>query len=831
MARHSATEEKYQRHEVKQPRKVLEIARNLSATIGAEFFGAIARHLARELGADCVYIGEFAGGHFERVRTLAAYADGKPARFDFPLAGSAAAHAALGKACIHRAEVQKRFPDDSLLRKQHAQACLGMPLLNSRGRPFGLIMVIYRQPVTSLRIPKSMLEIFAPRASAELERKQEEERLRESEQRYRAFVAENTDSMWRIEFEEPIPTDLPAEEQLERIFKYGYIAECNDSLARLLGLDRAERLIGGRVAEISRTSPWLPESFRAATLAAIRRGYRFETLETAPSDHEGNVKHMLRTHWGIVEQGLLKRMWGIIRDITALRHAEEALNASERRLASLLDTVHLAVVVLDSNGMIAFCNDYLCQLTGWKHAEVLGKDWLELMVPAEERANVRSALAKAKSNPQAPVHFEGSLVGPAGRRWRIAWDSAVLSGPDGQLNELVNVGRDTSEYKALEDQFRQAQKLESIGRLAGGVAHDFNNLLTVIIGYCEVLLRNMDQADPSYNSLTEIRKAAEKGAQLTHQLLTFSRRQVLRPDVLNLNTLVEENERMLRRLIGEDINLVTNLDPKLGMMRADAGHIHQVLLNLSVNARDAMPRGGRLTIASSNVEINDPPPPGLAGVPPGKYVELSVTDTGHGMSEEVRAHLFEPFFTTKEPGKGTGLGLSTVYGIIQQSGGQIRIETEPEKGMKIRILLPRVEPETASDPEMGAIGEMPKGAETILLVEDQEEVRTLAVKILRELGYSVLEAESPGQALEFSRQPGSHIDLIVTDLVMPGMGGGELADLVRASHRGVKVLFISGYTEAASVEHRLFEPGFNYLQKPFTPRQLALKLRETLDQS
>jgi PAS domain S-box-containing protein len=805
-------------------KRILQIATDVSATIGADFFRSMVKHLAQALGADTVYIGEFVGGPDERVRTLAAYVDGNlDGAFDYLLAGSASAGVALGNPCLCRSNAQTRFPSDPILQEVRAHSCVGIPLVDAQRQPIGLLMAMYRHPLASLGVPKSMLEIFAPRASAELDRKHTEERILESEQRYKAFIAQNADGMWRLEFEQPVRTDLPVQEQIDRIDRYGYVAECNDAAARQCGLEKAEQLIGWRVGEIL---PHQNASMRDAAVALIRSGYRFSTVEVMPLDREGNPRYVMRTAWGVVENGVLQRIWGTTRDITELKRSERALDASEQRMADLLEAVNVAVAVLDLQGSVVFCNQYLLKLTGWHTEDIVGKNWFDLMIPAEERARLRSGFASAKLTPQNPYRFESTLLGQDGRRFWIAWDSAILRDSEGKPAASANVGRDITEHKALEAQFRQAQKLESIGKLAGGVAHDFNNLLTVIGGYAAVLLEKRDPADPAYIGLAEIRKAAEKGAGLTNQLLAFSRRQVLRPQVLNLNALIAEDERMLRRLIGADIELVTNLDGALGLVRADAGNIHQVLLNLSVNARDAMPKGGKLIIATSNVDMDGISVP---GTPPGEYVQLTVTDTGSGMTEEVRSHLFEPFFTTKEQGKGTGLGLSTVYGIVRQSGGHISVESAPGKGASFRILLPRIQA-AAPGVEQASEAVLKGGTETILLVEDCAEVRSLAAKILRDLGYTVMEAESPSQALELTQTAGGKIRLILTDLVLPGMGGSELADLIKAVQKNIRVVFMSGYSDMPYIQEKISQPGFAYLQKPFTTEALTKTVREILDQ-
>ena len=671
----------------------MQIARQVSATIGNDFFRAMAKHLAQALAADCVFVGEFVGGQVERVKRLAVFAGVEPDDFEFELAGSAAAEIALGKAILCRAGAQRRFPSDKALKRLRADALAGVPLIASEGAaPAGLLMAVYRKTVPNLSVAKSILEIFAPRAAAELERKQEHERLSESEQRYRAFVSLNCDGMWRIEFEQPVSTEGTEEQQLEEIYRYGYLAECNDALARQFGFEKAGQLTGWRLNDLA---PLSNPSVREANLYAIRSKHAFTTVETAPVNRDGTRRHILRSQWGIVENGMLLRVWGTARDITNLKNIERELDASERQMADLLESLNLLVVMLHEDGTIAFCNKHLYLLTGWSSADVAGKNWFDLMIPPEDRDKARAAFTSAKLQSEAATHFECPLLGPKGRRW-VAWDTTSLHGSDGSIVMSANVGRDVSEYKMLEAQFRQAQELESIGRLAGGVAHDFNNLLAVITGYNGLLIEKTDPVDPKYTGLLEIRKAAEKGAELTHRLLTFSRRQTPRPEPLNWTALVADDEQMVRRLIGEDIHLVTHLDPSVDLVRADSTQLRQVLLNLVVNAWDAMPHGGTLTISTSNRVLGGKNAKN-AGVPSGKYVELTVTDTGIGMTEEVRSHLFEPFYTTKEEGKGTGLGLSTVYGIIRQHGGHIEVKSEPGKGASFRVLLRGLPAELAQD--------------------------------------------------------------------------------------------------------------------------------------
>ncbi len=408
---------------------------------------------------------------------------------------------------------------------------------------------------------------------------------------------------------------------------------------------------------------------------------------------------------------------------------------------------------------------------------------------------------------------------------------------DGEIIGYVGTITDITERKQAEEalrqseeQLRQAQKMEAVGRLAGGVAHDFNNLLMVMRGYGELLLNQLDANDPLRRNAEEIQKAAERATALTQQLLAFSRKQVLQPKVLDLNAVVTEVEKMLRRLIGEDIELTAVLDLALGRVKADPGQIEQIILNLAVNARDAMPQGGRLTLKTANVTLDQAYVRQHLGATPGPYVLLAVSDTGVGMDAETRSHIFEPFFTTKGAGKGTGLGLSTVYGIVKQSGGTIWVESAPGRGTTFEIYLPLVEEATANGELHPALPPpTPGGTETILVVEDEMSVRKLAAEFLGSNGYRVLEAQDGAEALQVCEEHRAPIHLLLTDVVMPGMSGRELAVRLVGARPEMKVIYVSGYTDDAIVQHGVREEGTVFLQKPFSLDALARTVREALD--
>jgi two-component system cell cycle sensor histidine kinase/response regulator CckA len=437
---------------------------------------------------------------------------------------------------------------------------------------------------------------------------------------------------------------------------------------------------------------------------------------------------------------------------------------------------------------------------------------------------------------------EEPILTPRGTRW-LHTRKIPVRGPDGTISHLLGISMDITERKRAEDlmrashqeslarteeQLRQAQKMEAVGRLAGGVAHDFNNLLSVILGYAHLLQGQLD-GDPRYGGdLREIRTAGERAASLTRQLLAFSRQQVLDPRVLDLSEVVRNLEPMLRRIVGEDVEITVGEHPVLGRIKADPGQLEQVLMNLVVNSRDAMPTGGKLTIELANVDLDGDYAAEHLGVTPGPHVMLAVSDTGFGMDRATAARIFEPFFTTKEKGKGTGLGLSTVFGIVQQSGGTIWVYSEPGAGATFKIYLPMTSDDAMLLREPERVGRL-GGSETILLAEDEEQVRVMVATILRRQGYTVLEARDAMAAMHHARHHPAAIDLLLTDVVMPEVGGRSLAVQIAAVRPGLRVLYVSGYTDDAVVRHGVLEADVAFLQKPITPDALARKVREVLD--
>jgi two-component system cell cycle sensor histidine kinase/response regulator CckA len=553
-----------------------------------------------------------------------------------------------------------------------------------------------------------------------------------------------------------------------------------------------------------------------------------ETWPDRPATWVSTTKMPLRD-----PSGAVIGTFGVSRDITQWKDAARRIQESEARFRTAFMTMADAhFIATRDEGRILEVNDRFGDVFGYSREETIGTTALELglYANAEER---RRMLAELTAKGQVR-DMETLARRKGGETFPILLSVSELG--MGELPLILGVTRDLSEQRradaalqSMEDQFRQAQRLEAVGRLAGGVAHDFNNILTAITGYTDLLLDDFRPNDPRRADLEEIRAAAQRAAALTRQLLAFSRKQMLQPRVLDLNEAVQALEKMLRRLIGEDVELVFTPQAGLGAVRADPGQIEQVLLNLAVNARDAMPDGGQLTIETANVELDETYAREHAGVVPGPYVLVAVSDNGHGMDEETRSHIFEPFFTTKEQGKGTGLGLATVHGIVAQSGGHVGVYSTPGRGTTFKIYLPRVAEAVEGPGEASEKRPVAGGRETVLIAEDEPAVREVVAATLQQKGYEVLRAPDGQTALELARSHDGTIHLLLTDVVMPGMTGRALAQALTAERPDVRVLYVSGYTDDAVVRHGILELGVPYLQKPFTPDALALKVREVLD--
>jgi hypothetical protein len=565
-------------------------------------------------------------------------------------------------------------------------------------------------------------------------------------------------------------------------------------------------------------------------------------IVTGSMNEDTAVECMKAGAWDYVIKEHVKRLGGAVHSALERqrlrmrrKRTEQALGASETRYRRLFEAARDGILILDADtGLIVDVNPFLTELTGYSHDEFLQKHLWEIG-PFKDAAASMAMFAELLA--KTYVRYDDlPLQTRDGRKIAVEFVSNMyrvdnLNVIQCNIRDLTARKRAEEEREKLEEQLRMAQKLEAIGSLAGGIAHDFNNLLSVILGCTELAMGRVRDNDGVRDELLEIRKAGERAAALTRQLLAFGRKQVLQPVLLNLNEVAVGVEKMLRRILGEDIDYVQVLAPDLGVVRADPGQIEQVLMNLAVNARDAMPKGGKLTIETSNVDLDEEYAARHVAVKPGPYVHFAVTDTGCGMDAATQARIFEPFFTTKEKGKGTGLGLSTVYGIVKQSGGNIWVYSEPGQGTTLRIYLPReiAAATKLTGSRLKALSARPTGTETILVVEDEKAVCEIAERILSMSGYTVLTAVTADAALRSCRTHEGTIHLLLTDVVMPQMGGKVLAERVALARPGIKVLYMSGYTDDAIVHHGTLDPGTYFISKPFSAADLTRKVREVLD--
>jgi PAS domain S-box-containing protein len=507
--------------------------------------------------------------------------------------------------------------------------------------------------------------------------------------------------------------------------------------------------------------------------------------------------------------------------------AKHALESSEQRFRALIEQSWEAIALFSADGRILYASPATTRVLGYEVEQFVGRSAFEFIHP-DDHPFVLGRIQLSLEQPGSSVDVHARVKHQNGT-WRELEGvfTNLLSDPN--VGAIVNNYRDVTERRQLERQFLHAQKMEAIGRLAGGVAHDFNNLLTVIIGHVELSTTAMASPTRVRRDLEDIRTAARRGAALTQQLLAFARKQVILPQTIDLNELLQRVDTMLRRVIGEDIDLLTQAAPGLRPVKVDPSQVEQVLLNLAINARDAMPRGGRLTLETADVRLDDSYVQQHPEVAVGDYVMLAISDTGVGMTDDVKAHVFEPFFTTKDQGTGTGLGLATCYGIVRQHGGHLWVYSEPERGTTFKLYFPAASGVPSEQREMETARTLMTGSETILLAEDDEAVRGITRDVLRQCGYVVLEAGDANEALRAEAQYGEVIHLLITDVVMPRMGGEELAQQLTMRRPSMKTLFISGYTETALIHQETLYNGAAYLPKPFTPQELVAKVRVLLD--
>ncbi len=528
---------------------------------------------------------------------------------------------------------------------------------------------------------------------------------------------------------------------------------------------------------------------------------------------------------------------GVSRDVTELKEAKDAIAISRDTLQSLIQQLPIGVQVFDTQGQCIDVNKAHMRIFGVDKPEQLIGRYNLFIDPMAEQVGTQEAFRHVLTG--HVVHLPEVLFDPkqADPRFAQMHQKHILAvtffpvrNLQGEIVQLVALNEDITERKQLEEQLRQAQKMEAVGQLAGGVAHNFNNMLTAMMGYTSLALEALPSEHPAYKDLQGIQKITQRATGLTQQLLAFTRHQVMRPRVLNLNEMVLRTNALLRQLIPEAIELVTHAAPDLGSVTIDPGQLEQVLINLAVNARDAMPAGGLITIETANVTFNQPYVDPYTEISPGDYVVLTVCDSGTGMTEEVKRRIFEPFFTTKEVGQGTGLGLSTCFGIVKQNNGHLTVHSTPGQGTTFRVYFPRVPGWTHPLLNLEKTGEPGQGTETILLVEDETAVGEMASRILRQQGYTVLTTHNAEDALDIvGQEPGQPIHLLLTDVVLPKMGGQILAERLKVNYPAIKILFISGYTDKSIVHDGILDPSVSFLPKPFTPDSLARKVRAVLD--
>ena len=653
-----------------------------------------------------------------------------------------------------------------------------------------------------------------------------EKALQQSKARYLDFLAQTSEGIWRVELAQPVPVELGEEEQIDHLYRFGVLAECSDAFAGMFGLTSASVLVDARLDEI------LPRS-NAENLellrSFIRRDYRLEDEGSTEEDDAGRRSHFINSLTGIIEDGCLVRIWGTRRDVTAHREADRALKASEQKYRELFEASQDTIFISTPEGRLIDINPAGVRLLGYgSKKELLNVDLAsDLYADPEERDQVVEML----NEHGGCRDFELRLRRKDGSEIFVRETASVVRDADNKIMAYRGVLRDVTIRRELEDKLSSAQRMEAVGRLAGGVAHEFNNLLTVINGRADLLGSLVEDGSPLSDDIEEIKQAGERAVALTRQLLVLSRRPVGSPRPLDVNEAIRECWELLRSTAGDEVELESRLAEELPPICADPRQIEQSLLNLALNAREAMNGGGTLTIETESVLVDALSPAPRPGLDFGTYVLLRVTDTGSGIDPSIRSRIFEPFVTTKESTSGMGLGLSTVYGVVAQCGGQIRVDSELARGTRFEIYLPAAEQTAAEDESDPPAQEPTRDRERILLVEDEAAVRNLLRRFLDSQGYRVTEARSGEAAVEVAAAGNGGFDLLLTDLVMPGMSGFELAQRLEKQWPDLRVIFMSGYSEEALRDPES-EPSVDperFLQKPFSTEHLARRLRAVFD--
>lgn len=772
-----------------------------SWAIGAEgFFPTLVRHLGESLGLDYAMVSALTGDG-QMAETVSVYAKGKIVpNMRYPLRDAPCGRVMGQKLCLYPEGVRKLFPKDTLLTELGVEGYIGIPLWDSRKRPIGLIAVLDGKPMAHGDSIAGALQLVATRAAMELERKRDLEEQRLAAQRMALHVEQTPLAVieWDLDFR---------------------VRGWNPAAERIFGFTREEAL--GRHASFI-----VPETARERVNAVWQALLAQGGGTRSTNENITKQCRIIMCDWFntplVDAEGRTVGVASLVEDVTERHRAEE----QRARLGMAVEQAVESIMITDTDGVILYVNPAFEEVTGYRRDEAVGKKAGILKSGKHEDAYYRSMWETIGGGGV----WRGNFINRR-KDGQLFEEAAIISPVRDAAGKIVNyvaVKRDVTRERQVEEQLRQSQKMNAIGQLAGGVAHDFNNLLNVILGYSDMLLEEAAISEEARGQIGEIQKAGERAAAMTRQLLAFSRKQILDPRVFDLGALVADVSKMLRRLIGEHIELNLVSSSSVCSIRADPGQIEQVIMNLCVNARDAMPGGGKLTIETRRVAgTGNLSGQGWAGK---ESVVLSIGDTGTGMSPEVKAHLFEPFFTTKKEGTGVGLGLATCYGIVRQSGGEISVHSEEGRGTTFEIRFPYVpEPVTREDPRRALAGLEQGRGETILLVEDDDAVREMVERLLTGLGYRVLAAGGGEDALALAGSSGGgRIDLLLTDVIMPGMNGRDVAAQIRSRFPGVKVIFTSGYAEEAIVRDGVLESGIVFMPKPFALVALARRIREVL---
>jgi len=779
------------------------LAAGTSSGTGEALFRALARQTSEATGATYTLLGELRPNSANTIRTLAALKHGEIIpNFEYDLQHTPCENVLGKQLCHYPSGVARSFPQDQLLREMGVDAYMGTPLFASSGEPLGLFAILGERPFRNPDLAKSFLQICASRAATELERLRAEEALRVSEETFSLAFKQspNVVILGRVEGKH-----------------YIRVAEVNDAAVEFYG--SRETLIGKTGIELN---VWADSRDREEFWKELRDHGKVTDREMSLRRKSGEERTLL------VSADLFRvrgEPWLLLtgHDITFERAAREALFVSEAKYRDLFENANDFIFTANTAGNFISINKTVQKLCALSLVEALSSKVTDILTP--ESATEYQQRVSLLLRTLQPTTCEVTL----GRRVAGAPILELALRPileNGMVMAVQGIGRNIMERRMLEKKFLQSQRMEAVGTLAAGIAHDFNNLLTVITGYAQLAKEKVEQGGSLSGDLEEIQQASRRAASLTNQLLSFTRKQVSQRVATSLNESVKGMEKMLKRVIGEDVELETKLDPATAPIWSDPTQIDQIIMNLAANARDAMPSGGTIRFVTSNLKLDTYNE--RLNLKQGDYAVLMIEDTGVGMDQATMSRIFEPFFTTKAVGKGTGLGLATAYGIVQQAGGQIAVASEPGRGTIFTLYFPTTDRQGTNHSGV-QIEASVRGSETILLVEDDSALRSLAARILESAGYTVYSASGVEQAERMLGEIGGQIDLVVTDVVMPDGGGSSLVSRVASSRPGTKMLFMSGYTDGKVPEEYLIGDHPSFLAKPFHPAQLAKKVREVLD--